>query len=166
MAGKILANVRATSSGSQTITASSIPQTFSHLEIVIHGQSTATTGSATIRFNNSSSSDHISLYCQSSLTNSGSVTVGGAVANASSVAYIGKFGNNGSTYRIWVPNYSSSSTHKPILFLGGDLANNTSYSDSGFAGFGSYMSNTPITSVNIGLMDVVAGTSLIIFGWL
>lgn len=164
MAGKILANVRATSSGSQSLSVSSIPQTFSHLEIVIHGQSTNTTTALQLKFNGSSSNDHYSHYCQSYTSNAGSVSAGGGTTTT--YCPLGNFGNNGSTYKIWIPNYSSASVHKPFSYLGGDLANNVSYADTGWAGYGTYMSNSAITSVSINAVSIESGSSIILFGWL
>lgn len=162
MAGKLLALGEALSNGYQTITVNNIPQNYTHLEVVVIGNHTAgstATGSPTMYFNNNTSNTYLSHYIASANTNSGNYTTN----SLNSSAYLGFSGGQGTTIRVWIPNYTSSK-NKEFVGSGGAITSN-SWAYAGFLCGGSWRNTAAITRIDVA-MDVYASVGRVyVFGW-
>jgi hypothetical protein len=154
------------SSGASSITFSSIPQTFSHLQLRCYSRS-AGTGSLMVTFNGSSSG-YINTWTEGNGDNT-SVTSGRETGNAGILLYASltqsTAANSFAHAVIDIPNYANGNITKTLRALNGfDLnsANPKGYIDLD----GGFWNNTnPITSITIsGGSNLAQHTKIALYG--
>lgn len=166
MAGKLLGTVKATSNGTQTLAINDLPQTYSHLEVVIHGVYPSTYyTSMVVRVNNDSGTNMYSEHAIKSVT-----TNAGNFSGANLSTYWGydsfALGSTGTTWKFWLPDYTSTTRHKSMIGQGGVESDSSSWYYIGAVVGGLYLNtSTAISSISVNT-NMAAGTTLTVFGWL
>jgi hypothetical protein len=158
-----------TPSGTNTITFSSIPSTYKHLQIHAHsctGRTTNTTDGAYVRYNSDSGSNYQYSYVNASVAshNSGSQ---GSPTGYNYLFFHGTQQNNDgfSATILTILNYASTSVYKTGVWNGGST-NDGSYGEIGMGG-GVWRSTSAINSITIYTetgSNYIAGTRFDLYG--
>lgn len=140
-----------TGTGAQTVTLSSIPSTFKHLQIRMISRSTSASGGTsafTLRMNGDTGTNYASHY----MFGNGSATSAGGVASAANIdmGYIINNGAGASCYTatiVDILDYASTTNYKTVRVFNGSDDNSGTTSFRVRIGSGLWMSTSAINSL-------------------
>lgn len=174
-AGVSLLSDTVLSSATATVTISSIPATYAHLVLVIHGRSTNTSGAndvVKLTFNNDTASNYRTRSIMGQGTNSFISSTNAAVSyielgrmtNANSAMTTGWSGT-----QITIPNYASTTGTKVLSSTPMFYSDSFSDANSGaaWAASGAWLSATAINRIDLSLTggNFAAGSRFSLYGW-
>jgi len=149
------------SSSTTSITFSSIPTTYTDLELVITAKSDGGYASLVLRCNSDSSSLYSSTYLQANGTSATSGRIASQSTLVLSPSVLGISSNEFTDYKVSLYNYSNTTTSKSMLLRSG-AANQGTQVHTGL-----YRSTSSLTSLTLSInsgSNFVSGSTFTIYG--